>query len=193
LIGDAAGVTVVENDYNAKDIHFNMYNDGSRREALIIPAGGSRLPSSSETTIVEDLDDDGNLRSLDNLRMDGSEVFTFVQTEVPMLIEETLTFADQDKDHIDWFLFHQPNKFMLKKLAEKLGIPYEKIPMNVVENFGNSSGASIPIDIVHNLGSSVVDNKYSCCLAAFGSGLTWGAMTIELGRMDFCEMLISDY
>ncbi|MGG3836307.1 3-oxoacyl-ACP synthase III family protein [Paenibacillus thiaminolyticus] len=193
LTGDAAGVTVVENDRSAKDIYFNMYNDGSRREALIIPAGGSRLPSSPETAVLRDSDHDGNLRSLDNLKMDGSEVFTFVQTEVPPLIEETLKFADQDKDHIDWFLFHQPNKFMLKKLAEKLEIPYEKIPMNVVENFGNPSGASIPIDIVHNLGPLVVDNKYNCCLSGFGSGLTWGAMTIELGRMNFCEMLISDY
>ncbi len=192
LIGDAAGITVIENDSNSKDIFFNMYNDGSRREALIIPAGGSRLPSSPETAIVRDSDQDGNLRSLDNLKMDGSEVFTFVQTEVPPLIEETLKFANQDKDHIDWFLFHQPNKFMLKKLAEKLEIPYEKLPMNIVENFGNPSGASIPIDIVHNLGSLVLDNKYNCCLSAFGSGLTWGAMTIELGGMDFCEMLISD-
>ncbi|PWW08316.1 3-oxoacyl-[acyl-carrier-protein] synthase-3 [Paenibacillus cellulosilyticus] len=193
LIGDAAGITVVENDPNARDIHFNMYNDGGRREALIIPAGGSRLPSSAETAVMRDLDQDGNLRSLDNLKMDGSEVFTFVQTEVPPLIEETLKLADQDKEHIDWFLFHQPNKFMLKKLAEKLEVPYEKVPMNVVENFGNPSGSSIPIDIVHNLGSLVMDNQYNCCLAAFGSGLAWGAMTIELGRMDFCEMLISDY
>ncbi|MDP1510649.1 ketoacyl-ACP synthase III [Paenibacillus sp. CMAA1739] len=193
LIGDAAAVTVVENDANAKDIYFNMYNDGSRGEALIIPAGGSRLPSSSETSIVRDSDQDGNLRSLDNLKMDGSEVFTFVQTEVPPLIEETLKFADQDKDQIDWFLFHQPNKFMLKKLAEKLEVPYEKVPMNIVESFGNPSGASIPIGIVHNLGPLVVDNKYKCCFSAFGSGLTWGAMTIELGEMSFCEMLISDY
>jgi len=192
LIGDAAAVTVVENDSDAKDIYLNMYNDGKRREALIIPAGGSRLPSSSETAVVKDSDDDGNLRSLDNLKMDGSEVFTFVQTEVPPLIEETLKLADQDKELIDWFLFHQPNKFMLKKLAEKLEVPYEKIPMNIVENFGNPSGASIPINIVHNLGSLVMINKYNCCLSAFGSGLTWGAMTIELGGMDFCEMLISD-
>lgn len=193
LIGDAAGIAVVENDLNAKDIHFTMYNDGSRRDALIIPAGGSRLASSEETAVLRDLDNDGNLRSLDNLKMKGSEVFTFVQTEVPALIDETLNFAEQRKEDIDWFLFHQPNKFMLKKLADKLEIPDEKIPMNIVENFGNPSGASIPINIVHNLGQAVVDNTYQCCLSAFGSGLTWGAMTIELGRMNYCEMLISDY
>ncbi|CAK7063384.1 ketoacyl-ACP synthase III [Tissierella sp.] len=192
LIGDAAGVTVVENDSTIKDIYFNLYNDGSRRETLIIPAGGSRLACSQETAEIKDVDNDGNLRSLDNLKMDGSEVFTFVQTEVPPLIEETLEFAGKNKEHIDWYLFHQPNKFMLKKLAEKLSVPYEKVPMNIVEKFGNSSGASIPINIVHNLGQRVVENQYSCCLSGFGSGLAWGAMIIELGGMNFCEMLISD-
>lgn len=192
LIGDAAGITIIENDTKAKDIYFNMYNDGRRREALLIPAGGSRLACSVETAIMRDVDNDGNLRSLDNLKMMGSEVFTFVQTEVPPLIEETLKFSGQSKEEIDWYLFHQPNKFMLKKLAEKLGVPYEKVPMNIVENFGNPSGASIPINIVHNLGQGILDTTYNCCLSGFGSGLTWGAMTVELGGMEFCEMLISD-
>jgi len=124
--------------------------------------------------------------------MNGSEIFTFVQAEVPPLIEETLKFAGQRKEDINWYLFHQPNKFMIKKLAEKLGIPYEKVPMNIVENFGNSSGASIPINIVHNLGQAAVDNTYNYCLSGFGSGLAWGAITMDLGGMDFCEMLISD-
>jgi 3-oxoacyl-[acyl-carrier-protein] synthase-3 len=192
LIGDAAGITIVENDSNAKDIYFNLCNDGKHRDALIIPAGGSRLACSPETAIMRDVDNDGNLRSLDNLKMNGSEVFTFVQAEVPPLIEDTLAFSGKSKEDIDWYLFHQPNKFMLKKLAEKLGVSYEKVPMNIVENFGNPSGASIPINIVHNLGQAVVNNTYCCCLSAFGSGLAWGAMTIELGGMDFCEMLISD-
>lgn len=192
LIGDAAGISIIENNENAKEIYFNLYNDGNRREALIIPAGGSRLPCSADTAVLRDLDNDGNLRSLDNLKMNGADVFTFVQTEVPPLIEETLQFAGKTKEEIQWYLFHQPNKFMLKKLAEKLEIPYEKVPMNIVENFGNPSGASIPINIVHNLAQTVVDNTYNCCLSAFGSGLAWGAMTIELGNMDFCEMIISN-
>jgi len=192
LIGDAAAITIIENDSNAKDIYFNLYNDGTQRDALIIPAGGSRMACSAETAIMRDVDNDGNLRSLDNLKMNGSEIFTFVQTEVPPLIEETLAYSGQSKEDIDWYLFHQPNKFMLRKLAEKLGVPYEKVPMNIVENFGNPSGASIPINIVHNLGQAVIGNRYNCCLSAFGSGLTWGAITTELGGMDFCEMLISD-
>ena len=192
LIGDAAGISIVENDVGAKDIYFNLCNDGRRRDALIIPAGGSRLKCSPDTAVRRDVDHDGNLRSLEDLKMNGSEVFAFVQAEVPPLIAETLAMAGKSKEDIDWYLFHQPNKFMLKKLAEKIGVPYGKVPMNIVENFGNPSGASIPINIVHNLRQEVVEKTYSCCLSAFGSGLAWGAMTIELGGMDFCEMLISD-
>ena len=192
LIGDAATITVVENDSNAKDIHFCLYNDGTKRDALIIPAGGSRLACSPETAKMNDLDNDGNLRSLENLKMNGTEVFTFVQTEVPPLIEEILGYSKLKKEDIDWYLFHQPNKFMLKKLAEKLGIPYEKMPMNIVENYGNPSGASIPITAIHNLRNELTKQKYKCCLSGFGSGLTWAAMTIELGDLDFCEMHISD-
>jgi len=61
--------------------------------------------------------------------------------------------------------------------------------MNIVENFGNSSGVSIPINIVYNLPQQMVKEKYTCCLSAFGSGLTWGAIIMKLGNMDFCEMI----
>lgn len=192
LVGDAAGIAIVENSAEAGDIHTLLYNDGTLRDALMIPAGGSRMPCSPETAILRDVDNDGNLRALDNLVMRGSDVFTFVQTEVPPLIEETLQYAGLGREDIEWYLFHQPNKFMLRKLAEKLGIPYEKMPMNTVEEFGNSSGACIPVNITYNLADTMKTRQSLCCLSAFGSGLTWGAMIMKLGEMDFCEMLVSD-
>jgi 3-oxoacyl-[acyl-carrier-protein] synthase-3 len=173
LIGDAAAVTVVQNRKEAKDAYFNIYMDGSLRDALIIPAGGSRLPSSPDTAKVSD-DGGGNFRSLDNMRMDGMEVFNFVQTEVPGLIDETLTCAGVSKDEVDWYLFHQPNRFMLEKLADRAGIPREKVFMNIVENYGNPSSASIPLAVAHNLGEDILENVYTCCLCAFGGGLARG-------------------
>ena len=192
LIGDAATITVVESDKKACDIHFNIYMDGSRGDALIIPAGGSRLPSNEQTAAVQE-SGDGNFRSLDNLKMDGTAVFNFVQTDVPPLIEEILEYSGNHKDDIDWFLFHQPNKFMLQKLADRIGVPRDKVLMNIVENYGNPSGASIPLTIVHNLSNDLLTNKRKCCLSAFGAGLSWSAMTMELGDLDFCEMLYSNY
>lgn len=191
LIGDAASVSIIENDSLAQDIYFELYADGKRRNALIIPAGGFAMPSTAQTAVMEELED-GNMRSLDNLHMEGTEIFNFVQVQVPPLIDnmfQRLGITDED---IDYYLFHQPNKFMLKKLADKMGVPYEKMFMNIVENFGNPSGTSIPINIIHNMADMLISGEYKCCLSAFGSGLTWGAIVIQLGNMDFCEMIESD-
>lgn len=192
LTGDAAGIAVVENCREDCAIQTIVRNNGAMGDALMIPAGGSRLPCSAETAVLRDADGDGNLRSLDNLVMKGADVFTFVQTKVPPLIEETLAYAGLGKEEIDWYLFHQPNRFMLRKLAEKLDIPYEKVPMNVVEEFGNSSGACIPVCATFNLAEQLKSEKKKTCMAAFGSGLTWAAMVMELGELDFCEMLVSN-
>lgn len=191
LIGDAATVTVIENDESANDIHMSLFMDGSRGETLIIPAGGSRMPCSAETAELVD-SGDGNLRALDNLRMDGAEVFHFVQTKIPPMINDFFKEEGYTADDFDWFLFHQPNKFMLEKLADKAGIPREKMFMNVVENYGNPSGASIPVVITHNLSKQMLEQKYNCCLSSFGSGLAWGIMRVELGEFDFCETLVSN-
>lgn len=193
LIGDAAGIAVVENCEEESEIFTIIRNNGSMGDALTIPAGGSRMPSSAETAKLVDKDNDGNLRSLDNLTMKGSDVFTFVQTKVPPMIDEVLEYAGVTKEDIAYYLFHQPNKFMLKKLAEKIGVPYEKVPMNVVEEFGNSSGACIPVCATYNIANILKSENHKYCLSAFGSGLTWEAMVMNIGKLDFCEMLVTDF
>ena len=92
LCGDAATITILENDPQGGDIWYNLRMDGSRGEVLKIPAGGSRLPCSPETAIMHD-EGDGNLRSLDNMCMNGEAVFQFVQRDVPPLLEETMVFV----------------------------------------------------------------------------------------------------
>ena len=190
--GDAAGITVFENDKNASDIYMNLYNDGTQREALIMHAGGYKEPHSEKTAVLEDIGD-GTMKSRDELWMDGSKVFNFVQKEVPPLIEEILEYAKISKEDIDWYLFHQPNKFMLQKLADKMGVPWAKMPMNVVENFGNSSGSTIPVNIAFNLGEQLKNEEYVCCLSGFGSGLSWASMVLQLGKLDFCDIVTSEY
>lgn len=192
LIGDAAAITIVSNDKDGNDIYINSLNDGKRYESLIIPAGGSRMPCSAETAEMKDMGKDGNFRCLDNLVMNGTGVFEFVQADVPSMIFDILSYANCSISDIDWMLFHQPNKFMLKKLAEKLEVPYEKVPMNIVENFGNSSGVCVPLNITFNLGKKLTDNSYKCCLSAFGSGLSWGAIIMDLGYLNFCDLLVSN-
>jgi len=188
LVGDAASITLIERDPANTTIHASVKMDGARCEALIIPAGGLRLPSSTETAVLQDVGDN-NLRAKDHLFMDGSAIFNFVQTEVPPLIEGLLARAGASKDSVDYFLCHQPNRFMLQKLADKMQIPHSKMPNNVVEKFGNSSGATIPIAINLNLVDAVKRGKINACLAGFGGGLTWAAMLLEIGGLAFCEMI----
>jgi 3-oxoacyl-[acyl-carrier-protein] synthase-3 len=78
---------------------------------------------------------------------------------------------------------------MLQKLADKLKIPHAKVPMNVVENFGNSGGASIPTAISFNLAGQATKGRFRACLAGFGGGLAWAAMHLEIGQLEFCEII----
>lgn len=188
--GDAATVTIVENVLNEKEIYCDLRMDGKERNCLIFPTGAFKLPWQQEGISVDI--GDGILRKSNQLNMDGSAVFNFVQREVPPLIEDLLVFSGKQKEEIDWYLFHQPNKFMLQKLADKINIPYEKMFMNIVEQFGNSSASTLGINIVSNLGSTLKERSYDCCLSAFGAGMSWGAMIMKLGNMDFCELIESD-
>jgi len=190
LIGDAASVTVVARCTNKTSSFFNIKMDGSDALALWIPAGGARMPHSAESSELKE-DAAGNVRSLDHLVMKGDSVFNFVQTAVPPLIEDTLLQADVDKDAIDYFLFHQPNRFMLNKLAATLNICSDKVPSNVVRTFGNASGVSIPMAICHNLAPALLTQSLRCCLSGFGVGLTWAATVLMLGPLSFC--LLKEY
>lgn len=189
LIGDATTITVVENG-GKEEIYYEMHNDGTRGDALKIPAGAFRMPSTPETAKMID-QGDGNFRALDNMHMDGSAVFNFVQTEVPPMLENAFNKLGKKVEDIDWFLFHQPNKFMLQKLAEKTGIPIERFPMNLVENYGNPSGASIPLTAIYNIKEEILHKTLHCCLSAFGSGLAWGLMFMDLGPLKHCELIES--
>lgn len=192
LIGDGAAISIIENTNDARKIYYEMHVDGKQGEALKIPAGAFRMPSTPETAVMEDTGD-GNYRSLDHMHMDGSAVFNFVQVMVPPMIESILEDSDSKIEDIDYFLFHQPNKFMLQKLAQKVGIPFEKMPMNLVEQCGNPSGSSIPLVTILNLKEEMKKDNYKCCLSGFGSGLAWGAIVMDMGSMDNCDLLISEF
>jgi 3-oxoacyl-[acyl-carrier-protein] synthase-3 len=92
-------------------------------------------------------------------------------------------------ESIDSFIFHQPNKFMLEKLADIMGIPSSKMPSDTVGLFGNSSGVTIPVTLVHNLSDELLVGVKKILFCGFGVGLTWGAIIMNVGKLKFCEML----
>jgi 3-oxoacyl-[acyl-carrier-protein] synthase III len=90
---------------------------------------------------------------------------------------------------VDAYAFHQPNRFMLQKLADKLGVAHEKMPMDVVGLYGNSSGVTIPTVLAHNLGSRLCAGPLRLCLSGFGVGLTWASLLLRTGPLAFCEQI----
>ena len=188
LIGDAAAITIIEKSSDQNRIFSSIKMDGTDAKVLMIPAGGFRMPSTQETAIDYE-DEAGNFRSLDNLVMQGDNVFNFVQREVPPMVFHLLDKAGLTPDDVDWYMFHQPNKFMLNKLADKIGIAREKMPANIVENFGNSSGVTVPLNISYNLGEDLVKGSSRLCMAGFGVGLTWSAILMDVGPLDFNKVI----
>jgi len=112
LIGDAAAITIIEKSSGRDNkIIGNIKMDGSKYDAIIMPAGGLKIPYSKETSIVK-VDSEGNARSLNDMNMDGKAIFDFIQKEVPPMIDDLLREAGTTKNKVDYFMFHQPNKFM---------------------------------------------------------------------------------
>ena len=188
IIGDAAAITVIEFDPEGEPIYGNLKVDGSRWDALMVPAGGMKIRPGPETHMPT-TDPNGNTRSLDNLVMKGDAVFNFVMQEVPPMIESLMQDSNVDISQIDSFLFHQPNPFMLKKLASKLGVPLNKMPVDLVRRFGNSSGVTIPAVMCTNFNASYFDQPRLMCLAGFGVGLTWGSLLMPMSRLSFINVL----
>ena len=121
--------------------------------------------------------------------MNGPAVFNFTMNEVPEMITRLLATSETPQEQVDYFMFHQPNKFILERIASKMKIPVAKMPNDIVPNFGNLSSASIPAAINHALGERLLTERFKCCLAGFGVGLTWASMMTELGGMTFSKMI----
>ena len=188
LVGDGATITIIENSTDDEEIDMFIKMDGSSALSLQIPAGGFKLPSTPQTGVLTE-DESGNFRSLDHLIMKGDEVFNFVQTKVPEMIQEMFDTLKIDKSYFDYYLFHQPNKFMLEKLAQKMKIPYEKMPNNISQKYGNGSSITVPLNVCENIGEKALNNSYKVCFGGFGVGLTWSIIKWKLEKLDFCEII----
>ena len=188
IIGDAATITMIEADPQSGPIYGNLKVDGSGYDNLIVPAGGMKIRPSAETAVPV-VDENGNTRALDNLVMKGDAVFNFVMQEVPTMIQSLLRDSGIALSQVDNFLFHQPNPFMLKKLAHKLSVPLEKMPIDLVQRFGNSSGVSIPAVLCTNYSSSYFRRSRMICMAGFGVGLTWGSLLMPMKDISFIKVL----
>lgn len=188
ILGDVVNISVIENTEIPNKISVVWKNFGKDAKKIIIPAGGLKHPSDANTHI-EEQDDFGNYRSKDDFYMDGEEIFNFVMEEAPGIIYEALSMQNKKVEDIDYFMFHQPNKYMVEKLCDEADLPYEKTPSNITGIYGNSSTGTIPLNICHNIANDVTTRDLTLCLSGFGAGLTCNALCAKLEKMDFCEIV----
>jgi 3-oxoacyl-[acyl-carrier-protein] synthase-3 len=187
LVGDGVSVTIIEPASGAR-AWMSLKMDGARWQALHIPAGAYRTRSTPDTAEIRPVGD-GNFRSLEQITMDGNSIFNFTTLEVPELINETLAWSGHSKESIDYFMFHQPNKFILERLADILEVPRDKMPNDTTTIYGNTSSVSIPQTVCHTLGERMLDHDYLFCFAGFGVGLTWNAMVTRVGPLRVCKII----
>jgi 3-oxoacyl-[acyl-carrier-protein] synthase III len=187
LFGDAGTATAVEYCEGGPLTYFEVGTDGSGQNDLIVPAGGFRRPQTTSTARRAEKEG-GNIRSDEDLFMDGAEVFSFTLREVPALVKSVLAAADWAPESVDMFVMHQANRFMLEHLAKRLRLPEGRFLL-ALEEYGNTSLASIPLAISHSLSDNLRGGSLRLVLAGFGVGFSWGAAAMTCGPLVIPEIL----
>lgn len=176
LFGDGAAATLVS--VGAPGIGgFGLGSDGSGAASFMVPAGGARRPRSSETSKAE-LDRSGNLRSAQDIYMDGAAVLDFVKKEVPALVRALLSREQLTLDEIDLVMFHQGSRLTLDYLHKALRVPAHKQFDNLAA-VGNTVSASIPIALRAAERQGRLKPGMRVLLVGFGVGLSWGACVVD--------------
>ncbi|HEY43471.1 MAG TPA: ketoacyl-ACP synthase III [Anaerolineae bacterium] len=172
LFGDGAGAAVLQvGDEPSGVLSYVLGSDGSGAEHLILPGGGTVAPPSQET-----LD-----QGLHYLRMNGRQIFRFATRVLGKALHQAIQQAGLTTDDIDLFVPHQANSRIIESAARYVGLPREKVFINI-EQYGNTSAASIPIAMCEALEQGRIKTGDTVAFVAFGAGLTWASAVVKLGE-----------
>jgi len=176
LAGDAATAVIITRSDDEAVLEFVLGTDGNESD-MIVPNGASRNPWQENPEEITD--SNGNVRTSNHYYMNGHEVFNFTMKKVPALVKEVLHRNGVALDEVDYFIFHQANKFIIEHLRKMSGIPAEKFYINM-ENTGNTSSNTIPIALKDALERELVKPGDRILLAGFGIGYSWAGTIIQL-------------
>lgn len=169
LFGDGAGAAVLgETPEGYGILGVDLGSDGSGGELLKVPAGGSRRPATLETI----------LQKKHFIHMNGNEVFKFAVKIMGETTLKALANANLRAEDITYLVPHQANIRIIKSAAKRLGLPMEKVVVNV-DKYGNTSAASIPIALDEAVKSGKIKSGDIIGLVGFGGGLTWASSIIK--------------
>ena len=188
LLGDAGTAMALSYDESAPNMNFSLHVNGAGKELLIVPDGGCRHPYNEHSHVMEEFED-GIKRSRLHEKMDGLEVFSFGLKEAPAVFKELADQFDVNADNVDYLCLHQANKFLCEKIRKKLKFPPEKVPYNI-EEFGNTSGATIPLLLATSLRQQLESRALNLVGIGFGVGLSWGAVNFHTDRITVPELMM---
>lgn len=169
LFGDGAGAVVLGAAQNGSGIlSTRLRTDGSYVKTLYVPAGGSLKPATRETV----------QRNEHTITMNGKEVFKIAVRSMEEISRQALIEADVQVSEVALVIPHQANRRIIVALAERLGIPMERVMVNL-EKYGNTSAASIPVALDEAKRQGRIKPGDIVLLNAFGAGFAWGAAVIK--------------
>jgi len=172
IFGDGAGAAVVEatDDPEIGILDFENYVDGGGGEALCMPAGGSLKPATQETVA----------QRLHYVKQDGQTVFRFAVRNTEEVCRRILRRNTLEASDIDLLVSHQANRRIILFAAEKLGVPEDKVVINI-ERFGNTTAATIPLALADAVEGGRIKRGDLLLMVSVGAGFTVGALLIKWG------------
>jgi 3-oxoacyl-[acyl-carrier-protein] synthase III len=169
LFGDGAGAVVLSASENGSGVlSTKLRTDGSYVKTLYVPAGGSLKPATAETV----------RRNEHTITMNGKEVFKIAVRSMEEISRQALAEAGIDIGQVSMVIPHQANRRIIVALAERLGVPMEKIVVNV-DKYGNTSAASIPVALDEAKRQGRIKPGDIVLMNSFGGGFSWGAAVVK--------------
>ncbi len=167
IFGDGAGVVLLEPNEEGLGIQdFILRSDGSGREFLVQPAGGSAMPPSHET-----ID-----QRMHYVKQEGKQVYKFAVTNMAEVSAEIMEKNNLTSDDVAWLVPHQANLRIIDATANRMGLPSEKVMINI-QKYGNTTAGTLPLCLWDY--ESQLKKGDNIILSAFGGGFTWGAVYIK--------------
>jgi 3-oxoacyl-[acyl-carrier-protein] synthase-3 len=186
LFGYAGSATAIEYDEGNKGFYFHFGTDGKGYDNIILPEGGSRMGLSPSSFRTEKIN--GKNYSRLETRMKGMEVFLFATSTAPQSIKKLCKRYCLDSESIDYLVLHQSNLKMLNLIKNLLHLSDEKVPI-CLDEYGNTSSASIPMTIVSRLNKKLNRESHSIICSGFGVGLSWGSVWMQVENLVLPDVL----
>lgn len=175
IFGDAAAACLISTEGIAEIGEMSLGTDGSGAKHLIVETGAARHKAA---TGKQTTDDDGHIRRDDYLYMDGSAIFNFTLDAVPAMMKDILAKNEMVKENIDYYVFHQANKFMLNTIRKVCVLPKDKFYVNLNET-GNTVSSTVMIGLKQCLDAGTITPGMKVMVAGFGVGLSWGGTILR--------------